>query len=63
MDITGSKSPIDYRPPRNFDVSCFYGDFSNADKLLGWKPKHTLYDGLKKTYQWFIENTYYDSSK
>jgi len=30
---------------------------------LGWKPKHTLYEGLKKTYQWFIENTYYDSSK
>jgi GDP-L-fucose synthase len=30
---------------------------------LGWKPKHTLYDGLKKTYQWFVENTYYDSSK
>jgi GDP-L-fucose synthase len=30
---------------------------------LGWKPKHTLQQGLKKTYQWFIENTYYDSSK
>jgi GDP-L-fucose synthase len=30
---------------------------------LGWKPKHTLYDGLKKTYRWFIENSYYDSSK
>jgi GDP-L-fucose synthase len=30
---------------------------------LGWKPKHTLYEGLKKTYQWFIQNTYYDSCK
>lgn len=30
---------------------------------LGWKPKHKLYDGLKKTYQWFVESTYYDSSK
>lgn len=30
---------------------------------LGWRPKHKLYDGLKKTYQWFVENTYYDSSK
>jgi GDP-L-fucose synthase len=30
---------------------------------LGWKPKHTLYEGLKKTYQWFIENTYYDTCK
>lgn len=30
---------------------------------LGWKPKHNLSQGLEKTYQWFIENTYYDSSK
>jgi GDP-L-fucose synthase len=30
---------------------------------LGWKPKHSLLAGLIKTYQWLIENTYYDSSK
>lgn len=24
---------------------------------LGWKPKHTLSQGLQKTYNWFIENT------
>lgn len=30
---------------------------------LGWKPKHKLYDGLKKTYQWFVENTYHNLSK
>jgi GDP-L-fucose synthase len=37
-------------------------DYSKITEL-GWKPKHKLYDGLKKTYQWFVENTYYDSSK
>jgi GDP-L-fucose synthase len=37
-------------------------DYSKMTEL-GWKPKHKLYDGLKKTYQWFVENTYYDSSK
>jgi GDP-L-fucose synthase len=37
-------------------------DYSKMTEL-GWKPKHSLYDGLKKTYRWFIENTYYDSSK
>jgi GDP-L-fucose synthase len=30
---------------------------------FGWKPKYTLYDGLKKTYQWFIENSHHDSLK
>ena len=37
-------------------------DYSKMTEL-GWKPKHSLQQGLKKTYQWFIENTYYDSSK
>ena len=31
-------------------------DCSKMTKL-GWKPKHTLSQGLKKTYDWFIENT------
>lgn len=37
-------------------------DYSKMTEL-GWKPKHNLYEGLKKTYKWFIENTYYDSCK
>ncbi len=37
-------------------------DYSKMTEL-GWKPKHSLYEGLKKTYQWFVENTYYDSCK
>jgi GDP-L-fucose synthase len=37
-------------------------DYSKMTEL-GWKPNHSLYEGLKKTYQWFIENTYYDSCK
>lgn len=37
-------------------------DYSKITEL-GWKPKHTLYKGLKKTYQWFIENNYLNSSK
>ena len=31
-------------------------DCSKMTKL-GWKPKHTLSQGLQKTYDWFIENT------
>lgn len=37
-------------------------DYSKMTNL-GWKPKHNLHEGLKKSYQWFIQNTYYDSSK
>jgi GDP-L-fucose synthase len=29
----------------------------NIDKIkkLGWKPKYSLYEGLKKTYKWYVE--------
>lgn len=37
-------------------------DYSKMTKL-GWKPKNSLLSGLVKTYQWFVENTYYDSCK
>jgi GDP-L-fucose synthase len=37
-------------------------DYSKMTEL-GWKPKHSLREGLKKTYQWLIENTHYDSCK
>lgn len=37
----------------------------DSSKIMekGWTPKNTLFSGLQKTYQWFAENTYYDSSK
>lgn len=37
-------------------------DYSKMTEL-GWNPKHSLLSGLVKTYQWFTESTYYDSSK
>ena len=37
-------------------------DYSKMTEL-GWKPQQTLLSGLVKAYKWFIENTYYDSSK
>lgn len=52
LKITGSNSKVDFYPPRNFDVSCFYGDFSRAKELLGWSPKYSLETGVSK----FIES-------
>jgi len=37
-------------------------DYSKISEI-GWKPKHSLLSGLVKAYQWFTENTYYDSFK
>ena len=32
-------------------------DYSKISSL-GWKPKYTLAEGLRKTYEWFCEHTY-----
>lgn len=61
-------SIVGYHGEINWDISRPNGtpnrplDYSKMTGL-GWKPKHTLRDGLKKSYQWFIENTFYDNSK
>lgn len=52
IDITRSKSKLLYKDPRGFDVAKFYGDYSSANKILGWNPKHSLEEGISK----FIDN-------
>jgi GDP-L-fucose synthase len=34
---------------------------SEKIRNLGWKPKHTLKEGLEKTYKWFVEKTYLET--
>jgi UDP-glucose 4-epimerase len=40
--------------PRLGDVRRSYSDISKARKMLGFEPKYTLDEGLRKTYDYFI---------
>lgn len=42
-----------YLPKRKGEMKHVLGDNSLAKKLLGWKPKCNLEEGLKKTIEWF----------
>jgi len=42
-----------YAPPRKGDIKHSYADISKAVKLLNYKPKFSLEDGLKLTVEWF----------
>lgn len=37
----------------------------DSSKMIdaGWSPNYSLLTGLRKTYGWFLQNTYYDSCK
>ena len=38
------------------EVECLRADNTKAKKLLGWKPKVSIDDGLKSTINWFSDN-------
>lgn len=55
------KEIVNYRGGIKYDSSMPDGtgrkllDVSRLNDL-GWKPKHTLYDGIKQVYQWYRDN-------
>ena len=43
-------------PYRYGENMCLYADTNKARDLLGWSPKYSLEDGLKKTINWYTNN-------
>lgn len=43
-------------PPRPWDTAHWVADITKAKRLLGWQPKHTLQQGMEKTFAWFRQN-------
>ncbi len=50
--LSFNKPPI-YAPPRPGEIEKVYLDSSKVQKELGWKPKVSFEDGLRKTISWF----------
>jgi dTDP-glucose 4,6-dehydratase len=55
LELTGSKSKIDFRPLPQDDPKVRQPDISKAKKQLGWEPKVTLDEGLRRTLEYFRE--------
>ncbi len=55
-EVTGKKATIEQLPEQAGDVSKTFADISKARKLLGYDPQTKLKDGLKKFYDWFLQN-------
>jgi dTDP-glucose 4,6-dehydratase len=53
LELTGSTSPIVYRPLPQDDPQVRQPDITKAKKILGWEPKIGLEEGLVKTIEYF----------
>jgi UDP-glucuronate decarboxylase len=53
IDLTGSRSRIVYKPLPVDDPRQRRPDISKAGKELGWAPRISLHDGLKRTIGYF----------
>jgi UDP-glucose 4-epimerase len=52
-DLTGSKIEAAYTDPRPGDIKHSLGDITAARDLLGYDPKITFEEGLRRTVEWF----------
>lgn len=53
MEFTGKEIEPVHEPPKPGDVSETYADISKAEKILQYKPKITLEEGIRQFIEWF----------
>jgi UDP-glucose 4-epimerase len=54
--VLGSKSEIVFRPPLSADIELRIPETNKAEKLLGFKAKVDLEEGIRRTAAWYREN-------
>lgn len=52
----GKKAIFEYRPFHKADMLATWANIDKAKNLLGWSPKVTLEEGIKRTIDWYKEN-------
>ncbi len=55
-EYLGKKAKIEYKPFHKADLKETWADITKAELILGWKPKVSFDEGLKRTIDWYIQN-------
>ncbi len=48
--------PIEFKPARNGEVSRNFANYAKAREILKFEPKWDLREGLRSTWDWFVNN-------
>ena len=54
--LVGKRPVISYRPSHPADVPATWANVNRAGRLLDWKPRVMLAEGLQRTVAWYFEN-------
>jgi nucleoside-diphosphate-sugar epimerase len=57
QEITKKNLEPEYKPARKGDVLHSLADISKAKNILGYEPKINFQEGLKKTFEWYEQNS------
>ena len=57
-EVLNVKPKIKELPMQPGDVDRTYADIEKAKKLIGYEPKTTFKEGIKKFIEWYKENQY-----
>ncbi len=54
--FTGKTAKVENREFHKADLKATWADITKAKELLGWQPKVSLEEGIRRTVDWFKEN-------
>jgi nucleoside-diphosphate-sugar epimerase len=54
--LVGGPATVEHHPFHRADVRASWADISAAERLLGWRPKVSLEEGLAATVEWYRQN-------
>ncbi len=55
-EFLGKKAKITYKPFHKADLKETWADITKAELILGWKPKISFDEGIKRTIEWYTKN-------
>lgn len=56
-ELTGSSSEIVLGDSRTGEVTRYIADITKAKRILGYAPKHSFDEGVRKAVEWYAKNT------